>query len=342
MATHSPNPDPSAPTSRVRKSRSVHAVEGTAGASDAADDTPVRSEANNSTPHDGLSDDIATWLAPLSQRLAVRWPGQSRTSERMRAMGGELIEELASAVGSCDRLTPQSVAGWYLRSRTNDGSSRPATLDTARYKQGIARAVFEEAAALGAAVDPHTAAGDRIARRRSKQIRSLTDPETDRLREIVDLTAPQSKQLPVVALASAGGSATDIAPVSVDDIDLDAATVTFSGAAARVGRLDEWSLKTLRRHLGHDTVIEPGVAVCIGTRATPEREIESVSWHLRRALSAAGLYEREGVAADSIRLHAAQRVLHTHGIVAAARFLGWRSLDRTAETLGHDWRRADG
>ena len=339
VALHSPRPDPSGPASQQAGSRLLRAVNEAAVASDAAADPPVRSEANSDGRHGVLCEGIASWLEPISGRLAVRWPGQSRTSERIRAMGCELVEELASAVGSWNRLTPLAVAGWYLRSRAKDGSYRPATLDTARYKQGIARAVFEEAAALGVAVDPDTAAGDRIARPRPKRVRPLTDPETDRLREIADSAAPESKQLPVVALVSAGGSATDIAPVSVEDIDLDAATVTFCGAAARVGRLDEWSVQTLARHLGHDTAIEPGVPVCIRTRTTPEREVESVSRHLRRVLRAAGLYELEGVSADSIRLHAAQRVLDTDGIVAAARFLGWRSLDRTAEALDHQWRR---
>ena len=260
----------------------------------------------------------------------------------MRAMGCELVEELASAVGSWDRLTPLSVAGWCLGSRSNDGSCRPATLDTARYRQGIARAVFEEAAALGAAVDPDTAVGDRIPRPQPKRVRPLTDSEIDRLREIADSAAPGSKQVPVVAVAYAGGSATDIARVSVRDIDLDAATVIFSGAAARGGPLDEWSVRALRRHLRHNAAIGPGVPVCVRTRTTLEREVESVSWHLRRVLRAAGLYELEGVSADSIRLHAARKVLDTDGVAAAARFLGWRSLDRTAETLGHHWRRVDG
>ena len=144
------------------------------------------------------------------------------------------------------------------------------------------------------------------------------------------------------ALATAGGTATDIAQVRAKDINLDEATVAFVGAAARTGPLDEWSVRALRRHLRHNAAIGPGVPVCIRTRTTLEREVESVSWHLRRVLRAAGLYELEGVSADSIRLHAARKVLDTDGVAAAARLLGWRSLDRTAETLGHHWRRVDG
>ena len=347
MAARIPSPDPTDTAGQEPGIRLSIAVDEAAaadatGASDAAADRALRNQADHSTPHSGLGDDIATWLEPVSERLAVRWPGQSRTSKRMRATGCELVDVLAAAVGSCGLVTPLVVAGWCLRSRANDGSYRPATLDTARARQGIARAVFEEAAALGAAVDPDTAVGDRIPRRRSKRVRLLTDSEIDRLREIVDIAPPRSKQPPVVALASAGGSATDIAAVTAAGIDLDAATVTFSGTSARIGPLDEWSVETLARHLGHNAAIRPGVPVCIRTRTTPEREVESVSRHLRRVLRAAGLYGLEGVSADSIRLHAARRVLDTSGVAAAARFLGWKSLDRTAEALGHQWRHHGG
>ena len=63
---------------------------------------------------------------------------------------------------------------------------------------------------------------------------------------------------------------------------------------------------------------------------------------LRRVLRAVGLYELEGVTACSIRLGSARRVLHGDGIAAAATFLGWTSLDRTADALRHNWRHPDG
>ena len=347
MATRTPNPDPSGPAGRAAGSRLLHAVDEaavdeTAVASDAAADTSVHSEANSESPHHGPGEDIASSLELVSERLAVRWPRQSRTAERMRAMGCELVEELASAVGSWDRLTPLSVAGWCLGSRANDGSCRPATLDTARYRQGIARAVFEEAAALGAAVDPDTAVGDRISRPQPKRVRPLTDSETDRVRSLVDNAPSGSRQLVVVALAIAGGTATDIAQVRAKDINLDEATVAFVGAAARTGPLDGWAMGVLHRHLRDNDTAADDTPICVKTRSTPEREVESVSSHLRRVLRAAGLYGLEGICTDSIRLNAARRVLDTDGIVAAARFLGWRSLDRTADALNHNWRRADG
>ena len=342
MKPRSSSHERSAPASPNPAVRLLRAVDDAAAASDASGDTSVHTEADSDDLRHGLGEDIASWLEPVSQRLAVRWPRQGRTSERRRTMGCALIEELASEVGSSDRLTPLAVTGWCLRSRTNDGSFRPATPGTARYKQQIARAVFEEAAALGAAVDPHTAVGDLIARPQPKRTRPLTDPEVDRVRSLVNDAPKGSRQGPVVALATAGGTATDIAPLRARDINLDQATVVFAGNPARTGRLDKWAIQVLHRHLRHNTTAADDEPLCIATRSTPEREVESVSGHLRRLLRAAGLYELEGVTADSIRLHAARKVLDTKGIAAAARFLGWRSLDRTAETLNHHWGRVDG
>lgn len=336
MEAHDPSPDPSGPASPRAGSQLLRAVE------EVTVDETEHGEANSDGLGHGLGEDIASWLEPVSQRLAVRWPRQGRTSERMRTMGAELVKELASAVGSSDRLTPLAVAGWFLRSRTNDGSYGPATTRTARFKQGVARAVFEEAAALGAAVDPHTAVGERIPRLQPKRIRPLTDPEADRVREIVANAPKASRQGAVVALATAGGTATNIAQVRAQDIDLDQATVAFAGNPAPTGRLDDWARTVLQRYLRDNDAAVDDAPLCVSTRSTPEREAESVSGHLRRVLRAADLYGLEGVSADSIRLHAARRVLDTDGIVAAARFLGWKSLDRTAETLGHGWRRVDG
>lgn len=342
MEPASPSPDPSSPATTEAASRLLGAVEDIPVASDSSGDTSAHSKASCDGPRSGLGEDIATWLEPLSHRLAVRWPKQGRTSERMRAMGCELVEELAKEVATSDRVTPLAITGWCLRSRTNDGSYRPATTDTARYKQRIARAVLEEAAALGAAVDPDTALRYRIASPQPKPTRPLTDPETARVRNIVDNAPKGSRQAPVVALATVGGAATDIAAVRAQDINLHQATVVFRGSPARTGRLDEWAHAVLGRYLGDNDAAGDDALLCISKRSTPEREVESVSAHLRRVLRAAGLYELEGVTADSIRLNSARKVLDTDGIVAAARFLGWKSLDRTAQTLSHDWGRADG
>lgn len=277
------------------------------------------------------------------EALARRWPGDSRTSGRMIEKASELLEELAAAgAQSWEDVTEPTVTRWCWRSHTNAGSYRRATPSTARHRQSIARAVFEEAARLGASVDPDAAAGASIARPARKAVRALTDAEAVRLRKWADRAQRGSRQPLVAALAFAGGTATEIASVRIDDIDLDNATVAFVGAAARVAKLDDWSARAVRRYVRDNSPIAAGVPLCVSVRTTPEREVESVSSSLRRMLRTAGLYRVEEISSDSVRLTAARRILRDHGIVAAARFLGWASLDRTAEALDHHWRHPDG
>ena len=279
----------------------------------------------------------------MLEALAVRWPGHSRTSRRMLAKASELLEELAAGeAGSWEDVTQELVAQWCSRSRTNGGTYRRATVSTARHRQSIARAVFEEAARLGAPVDPDAVAGEQIARPPAKPVRTLTDAEAARVRKWADRAPQGSRQPLVAALAFAGGTATEIAMVRIGDIDLETATVAFVGAAARVAKLDDWSMRAVRRYVRDSSPVAAGAPLCVSVRTTPEREVESVSGYLRRLLRAAGLYELEGVTACSIRLASARRVLRADGIVAAARLLGWASLDRTAHTLGHSWRHPDG
>lgn len=286
---------------------------------------------------------LAAARPAVLEALARRWPGDSRTSRRMLQTASELLEELAaSGAKSWEDATAPTVTRWCWRSRTSSGSYRRATPATARHRQSIARAVFEEAARLGASVDPDAAVGDSIARLAKKAVRALTDAEANRVRKWADRAPRGSRQPLVAALAFAGGTATEIARVCIGDIDLDEATVVFAGAAARVAELDDWAVEAVRRYVRDKAPVEDGVPLCVSVRSTSEREVESVSGHLRRLLRVAGLHELAGVAACSLRLASARRVLRDDGVVAAARFLGWASLDRAADALGHNWRHPDG
>lgn len=286
---------------------------------------------------------LAAWAEPVLEALTLRWSGEGRTAERMLASARELLEEVAATgVEASEDAAHELVARWCWRSCAGAGSYRRARPSTARHRQSIARAVFNEAARLGVAVDPDALVGEPITRPPAKSVRALTVVETHRVLKWVATAPPGSRQPLVAALALAGGTATEIAKVCVGDIDLDNATVNFVGAAARVGILDAWGVRAVRRYLRDNSPIPCGVPLCVRERTTSEREVESVSGHLRRMLRTAGLYGCEGVSVDSIRLTAARRVLHTDGIAAAAVFLGMNSLDRAAAALGHNWRQPDG
>lgn len=275
----------------------------------------------------------------LSESLAARWPGAGRTSQQMRARGQEFVETLIdSGARRWPEVTRPAVVAWLWESHPGGGPGRRAAQRTARWRQDIARAVLEEAAALGAAVDPASLVGERIERPAPKRIKPLSDSQAARLRENCGADAAEVEQEVAVVLAFRGGTASEIAGVRASHVDLTAATVAFGGSAARVCGLDGWSQATLRRHLGDRARWTDDALLCARADVGHEQAVESVSRLLRQALRDAGLYGRDGVAVDSIRLSSARSALGREGIEAAAAMLGWKSLDRTADALGYDWR----
>ena len=126
------------------------------------------------------------------------------------------------------------------------------------------------------------------------------------------------------------------------DVDVDAGSVAFSGAAARVGPLDAWGIETVLRFVRNNPPIPVDGLVCVSAATSPSRAAHAVTVRLGQVLRDAGLSGRPGVTARSIRLTTANRILRTEGIEAAARFLGAPSLDSTAEALGYRWGQHDG
>ncbi len=139
----------------------------------------------------------------------------------------------------------------------------------------------------------------------------------------------------LVALAFAGGTPRDISATTAADVDIDNATVKFSGPATRTNPLDEWSLVEIASHLrSHPRKVRPGVRLCVTASLPAERATHSVAVRLRKVLVDAGLAGKPGVRAGSIRLTTAAAIAAADGIFAAAQFLGNKSLDRTVAALG--------
>ena len=230
------------------------------------------------------------------------------------------------------------MAAWIWRDvRRRDGSVGDPALATARFRYTLAKATFKIVAKLGAAVDPRTVTGPPIGGdRREAPPRPLTDEE---LQQICDATRSRrrtSKKAVLVALSRASGSAAELPNVRARDVDLDAATVRFSGPHERICALDPWSAQALARYLDANPVA-PDDLLCVKADTAPDRAAHSVTARIHNIIRAAGLSDRRDITARSIQLTEAQRVLHRKGIVAAARFVG-SSLDATAEMLAHQWR----
>ena len=220
----------------------------------------------------------------------------------------------------------------------SDGSWRDASVSTARNRQWVAKTVFAIAADLGAQIDPHTAAGPKIERKPpAARAGPVTDSEFSRIRGHADPGGTPSRRSVAVAVASSGATATEAGNVRRQDVDLKARTVRFSGPAARVCALDEWSAQTIARYLRAHPDTAPDERLCVAPTTPPEFAAQAITTRLCSVVNQAGFADRRDISGRSIRLTAARRVLARDGIEAAARFLGrrrWTIRPRRSDTTG--------
>ena len=99
--------------------------------------------------------------------------------------------------------------------------------------------------------------------------RHLSDDEDRLVRDYTDAGLVASRRSLCVVFSSAGGIASEVAAVRMCDIDLDAATVAFRGAAERDEPLDRWGVETVWRFV-RNTPSWP-MAICCAWRLAPTR-----------------------------------------------------------------------
>ena len=168
--------------------------------------------------------------------------------------------------------------------------------------------------------------------------RPLRGEEPEAVRAVADSRRARSRiPLCIVLSLVAGGTATEIANLRWEDIDLDAGTVTFSGPAARTVPLDEWGVATIRRFLHQSEAVDVDESPWVMPNTDRPQAVVAVTYALGQALRFAGIFGRLGVTARSLRLTAGLRVLEADGIEAATKFLGMPRLDTAAHALHYDW-----
>ena len=168
--------------------------------------------------------------------------------------------------------------------------------------------------------------------------RPLLGEEPEAVRAVADSRRAKSRiPLCIVLSLVAGGTATEIANLRWEDIDLEAGTVTFSGSAARTVPLDEWGVATIRRFLHDSRAVDVDESPWVMPNTDRPQAVVAVTYALGQALRFAGIFGRLGVTARSLRLTAGLRVLEADGIEAATRFLGLPRLDTAAHALHYDW-----
>ena len=283
---------------------------------------------------------LELWLPLITAALRASQARNAATAEKLVADTQRLFRYLAArGARFWADVTATLVLDWcWAAHRRGSGPHKRTKQATARNRQWEALCAFETAATLGAPINPAALVGPRIARPTdSVPARPLTHTEADDVRAHGDAGAVASRRSAALAAAFAGGTASEIAALLMRDVDLDAGTVAFSGPAARVGPLDDWGIETLSRFVRNNPPIPPNSPLCVSATTSPSRAAHAVTVRLGQVLRDAHISGRPGVTARSIRLTTANQILQTHGIEAAARFLGSPSLDSTADALGYRW-----
>ncbi|MEY2472867.1 MAG: hypothetical protein QOK28_2196 [Actinomycetota bacterium] len=137
----------------------------------------------------------------------------------------------------------------------------------------------------------------------------------------------------VVAVAQAGGTTWEVGFVTPDDIDVDRGTIDLPGSARvlpRTNELTPFGIMALATHLER---VRDGEK-CFSPRSTAFSASVSACQALSSVLRKAHLAHLPNVRIDSIRAWAGRRAYDAHGIEAAARLLGCRSLDTALRIVG--------
>ncbi len=288
-------------------------------------------------------DRLAVWEPLVLDAVAERFAGRGESARKVSLYAARLFGYLRArgaqtwADVSADLVADWCWAAWLDRS----GRPRAVSVSTARNRQWAARVAFGEARRLGAETgDVSMLVGESISRSASGAVaaRPLAFAEEQLVRAHATTVLPSRRAL-LVALAFSGASATEIALCRRDDIDIAAGLVSLRGDRARVVASDSSVAGALASVEAGFGPMAGDELVCVTAAVEVERAAHSVTVRLREVLVDAGLADRAGVVARSLRLTTARRVLNADGIEAAARLLGSPSLDGTAEALGYRWRR---
>lgn len=264
-------------------------------------------------------------LTPLSaDRLTGLWPNFERYAW---AKGVELVHE----------VTPELVSGFVRTLKRGGGQPAVATMHVRR---DSIRLLFRVLREVGVA-DSDPTWGIVLPSRSGLATRPLTDDEVELCQWAALSTVTATRHPALWALGEAGASTREIAWATCRDVDLPKVRVRLHGAPrteARWAPLTGWGAAQLGRRIRH-------------LRADPEaqvafdRDVDEHAGRISAGQTLAAIMARAGLADDpevkprSLAAWVGRRVwLETGRIDEAARRLGLRSLDLTAELVGFDWR----
>lgn len=191
--------------------------------------------------------------------------------------------------------------------------------------------------------------------RNRRSWRPLTDDEVALIRHVAAGFGANSVTAVTVALALAGAAVGELGLVTVGDLALDEGLVWVRGTPlstfARWLPIEDWSVHIIRRGIHSITQHGPvndstliayeQVSPCRTTTPDPRVAPARISARLALVLKYAGLDQRPGVTASSIRHWVGFTVFKETGrLEAVAARLGMVNLTLAADLLNFDWRAA--
>ena len=285
------------------------------------------------------------WLELILAEIATVYDPASRTGKKIASHVAWMLRYFQlRSITVWSEVTAAITSEWYwAATRRPDGTPVDPSVNTARNRRWMACLAFEAAAKLGAQIDPAAAAGKKIQQPSDIDAspRPLDDDEDERICAFGDPGGLPTKRSVVVAASRAGASVEDLINLRAADVNLDAATIRFSGKTERLCDLDAKSVKIIARYLDANPDTAPDDLLCVKSTTAPERARESVHTQLCNVIREAGFAHHPDIAGRSLRLTAARRAFERDGIEAAARLLGSPSLDGTARSIDHDWQHQD-
>ncbi len=275
---------------------------------------------------------IECWIPAIIEAVRARYIANVSTAEKASQEAARLLKYLASVALIWDCVVSETVANWCGTARPDSkGAYRQVAPNTASNRAWVARSVLEAAQALGAGIDAASLLGEMPKREASESaMRPLTENESRLVRGSAKGGMITTDLPLLVALSSAGATASEIATVTAADIDPVRGFVRLPGAKgirARINPLDDWGQREARFQLRNRSNVAATLPLCVTAGLPLERAKHSVTVRLRKVLEAAGISHRPGVVPRSIRHTTAHRIAHAHGIIAATAFLGVDSVD---------------
>ena len=238
-------------------------------------------------------------------------------------------------------VTPKNARDFVV---APSGKREPAVA-TMHFRRSAVRLLFRVARELKLA-DGDPTLDLELPPRSSRKLRPLTDEEVALCRSFSLHTLLSTRPSATWALAEATATTSEIPRIRVRDVDLDGGQVWIPGGKStepRQGWVDPWGRLQIERRLRALPDSDPDRPVIYEGHGSAASRQASSCLATSQTLVRVGLGGEPEVRPASVIAWAGARLfVEGHPIEEVTRRLGRRSLDRTAQFIGWDWRATDG